>query len=183
MSVHVCSSWGIPVPFPRLCDKGGKPPLLPPGASGAELWPARLASLTTELPKALLSLPVTLRVCWLLQPTHSTGALQNAPPITCFKCKEPVTASTPSAPRAAVGIAGALAQLGSLPRCPSVGGRRVTSLRLTLQLSQPSWTDPFPSSSRIWRDMAYPPLLAAPQDVGLQAEREGGEEPLSCIPV
>lgn len=108
VSVHVCSSWRSPVPSPRLCDKAGKPPLLPPGASGAELWPARLASLTTELPKALLSLPVTLRVRWLLQPTHSTGALQKALLIPCFKRKEPVTASTPSAP----------------PRCRGRGHRR-----------------------------------------------------------
>jgi len=34
--------------------------------------------LPMELPKALMSLPVTLRACWLLQPRHSTRALQKA---------------------------------------------------------------------------------------------------------
>lgn len=73
----------LPLPGPR---DGGE--LLQPRASrarspecgraGAEPWPACLGRLPTELPKALMSLPVTLQACCLLQPSHSTGALQKA---------------------------------------------------------------------------------------------------------
>lgn len=116
VSVPVRLSCSVPAPFPRLCGKGGRHPPLPAGA-GAEPRPARLGHFPPELPKALLSLPVTLRVCWLLQPKHSTGAFKKAPPIRCFKCKEPVLCLSAShVPPPSVGDAGTMMlRLGLAP--------------------------------------------------------------------